>query len=329
MTQAREATKTVEPLADRTKQQEKQPDESVRLHPLLDLQRAAGNQAVVQLLSSLGRSQIPSNAGANRERFPLLSTVVQPKLKFGAQRDSSEEEADSLADQVSRKRAKPETPAPNADQKIEAPESKEKVFHDVVSAVNSDLDQAWSDATRTWREWGGFIVRNKTSGETKVEDYKQGQAGMSVEWRVGKYEAPEGYDLIGEFHTHQYSPKEVKDWQKDVPSFTGEDVGFDTGDLLAASKYFKEDYVAMVVSGKTIFGFVVSVPKLAQKFAKHREYGAAAIDEADFDTLDDFKRGKITGDYGEKTWENLKGVVANYEQEMGAPAGIEFFRLNR
>jgi hypothetical protein len=331
MTQAREATKTVEPLPERAKQEDKKTDDHFRVHPFLDLQRAAGNRAVVQLPSSFGPSQSSSHIGENRERFPLVSTVVQPKLKFGAPRDSSEEEADRFADQVSRKRvlSPPETPARSADQKTEVPESKEKVFSDVVSAVKPDLDQAWSDATRTWKEWGGFIVKNKTSGEVKVDHYKEGQRGMTVEWQPWKHQAPKDYELIGEFHTHQFSPREVKNWQKDAPSFTGESVGFDTDDLLAASKYFKEDYVAIVVSGKTIFGLVVSVPKLAEKFAQHKEYGAAAIDEADFDTLDDFKRGKITGDYSEKTWENLQGVVANYEKEMGKPAGIEFFRLNR
>ena len=325
--QVRESTKNPAALPALTKAEPKQPNNEVRLHPLLELQRSAGNQAVVQLLCSS-----PSTA-KNGDRLPMLSGAVQPKLKFGAPRDAYEENADNLAAQVTSASKLPsnkdETPTLDSNQKTGAPESKEKVFTDVVSAVKSDLDQAWSDATRTWKEWGGSIIRNKSSGEIKVEDYKHGQVDMMVRWRLRKYRPPTGYELIGEFHTHQYSPEKVKKWQKDVPSFTGEDVGFDTGDLKAASKYFKEDYVAIVVSGKTIFGLVVSVSDLAKKFVKNSKYGAAAIDEADYEMNWDFKEGKLSGDYGEKSWQNLKNVVTDYEKELEQPAGIEFFRINR
>src|SRR6185436_3040220 len=96
MTQARKALKTVEPLPERTKQEEKQPDKNVRLHPLLDLQRKVGNQAVLRLLASQSHPQGISPARA------LRPPSIQTKLVISQSNDPSEQEADRVADQVMR-----------------------------------------------------------------------------------------------------------------------------------------------------------------------------------------------------------------------------------
>lgn len=152
---------------------------------------------------------------------------------------------------------------------------------------------------------------------------------MMVEWNPLKYKAPEGFELVGDFHTHPYTPKEVKKWQKTIPTFTGQGVGFDTQDILGTTQYLKKDYVSIVVSGDTTFGFVVTDAELAKKFTENKEHGAAAIDEA-IGNLDwDFAEGKVSGNYEELSWDTLKKVVENYKTGTGKDAGIEFFRIKK
>jgi hypothetical protein len=111
MTQAREATKAVEPLPERTKHEETQPDENVRLHPFLHLQRAAGNQAVLRLVQSQGHFQPDHNNEQARgwrsdwrfsavtRSFPNAGSA-QLKAVISSRNDPAEAEADEIAERV-------------------------------------------------------------------------------------------------------------------------------------------------------------------------------------------------------------------------------------
>ena len=111
MTQAREATKAVEPLPDRTKHEEAQADENVRPHPFLHLQRAAGNQAVLRRLEPQGHSETNLNDEQARgwrsdwRRSRLTRSFanagpVQVKPVISSPDDPAEVEADEVADWV-------------------------------------------------------------------------------------------------------------------------------------------------------------------------------------------------------------------------------------
>ncbi|HEV7475359.1 MAG TPA: DUF4157 domain-containing protein [Pyrinomonadaceae bacterium] len=121
MKQARDTTtKSAAPL-ERKKQEEKQPEETSRLHPLLHIQRAAGNQTVLRLLES--QSHFQTNPHDNRSRDAHFAPrVASIQLKgamahgkelhgsfFGIQRkslevseptDAAEKEADEVARRV-------------------------------------------------------------------------------------------------------------------------------------------------------------------------------------------------------------------------------------
>src|SRR5216684_424434 len=113
MTKTKDQTKTTaEP--QRRKQVEKQPDKAEWLHPLLQLQRAAGNQAVARLLKS--QSHFRSGPGTNhsggeqsalRSQFQAHSSEVA-RQSVGVQRKSIElskptDAAEKEADEVARK----------------------------------------------------------------------------------------------------------------------------------------------------------------------------------------------------------------------------------
>jgi hypothetical protein len=107
MTQAREAKKAVEPSPDRTKHEGKETDDHVRGHPFIDLQRAAGNQAVLRLLES--QSQFQTNPEHNQSSaldFSLRSASIQTKFAVSQPNDPAEREADSIAEQVVGSRAR-------------------------------------------------------------------------------------------------------------------------------------------------------------------------------------------------------------------------------
>ena len=104
MTQALEPAKNAEPFPERTKQKEKRPHEQVALHPFLDLQRAAGNQAVLRLLASIGDFQDkPAINHSTNALFASSFLAVRPEPSGSQPGKACEQKADHIAAKVMRK----------------------------------------------------------------------------------------------------------------------------------------------------------------------------------------------------------------------------------
>jgi RHS repeat-associated protein len=142
--------------------------------------------------------------------------------------------------------SKPEKPSFNT--KIQVPSIDD--INIVLSSVNSLMNDAWVMSNVKYREHGGSIIVNIQTGEIKVHRFRKakGLNSGSINLTPTRRKIPKGYQSIGDFHTHPYSPK---DRAKNSLNENGEGVPFSWNDIQTLPKI--DGFISIVDTGSKRF----------------------------------------------------------------------------
>jgi RHS repeat-associated protein len=170
-------------------------------------------------------------------------------------------------------------------------------------------------------EYGGVIVKVMTKDDLGVVIYEEYRIINSGEGKSGSYKpdyknnlTPE-MEVVGDFHTHPYSPKEVRQTKKLFPNFDGLGVPFSSGDFLSygleLDKVGQGD-IHFVVAGDVVYGLEITDVEKAKRIMTNDQF------LMDVDHMDD--EMPVEGDFGELSFQNLEKLI----ESMGGESEVGF-----
>jgi RHS repeat-associated protein len=206
-------------------------------------------------------------------------------------------------------------------------QSNSNALEQLYGNISSHVQKAWNNSFPTNKrgevvsqEWGGIITKN-TAGEYEMVDFHGSKSG-SITFDYTK--VPSTNEIIGDFHTHPYSPDEIEYFRKIIPNFDGLGETFSAGDFVNQGLLIKQKHIAsgdqfIIMAGDVIYSAEIIDSKLAEVFFKNGNVQ---------DALDNSQAYiDIHLDYGEASWNYLLEVQSNYEGNQPGISGVLFHRL--
>lgn len=214
-------------------------------------------------------------------------------------------------------------------------DSDKNAFTDITNNFDTLFDEAWKKSfpngpDKKTQEWSGILLKTteidngvEKSATYSIHNLQPGHPGYTS---FNYSDIPEStptskVEVLGNFHTHPFSTKEVKNSKRQKPGFKGDGDIFSSNDFLVYSrldkKYREKGQVFIVKSGKVIYGVEVLDAELAEKTFSSESF-LTDVDYADSEIKKDDDRP-----YPDKIFEVYQNIIKNRGGEE--KTGIRFY----